>query len=645
MLSTSRFGTHSTSLTNPIDSGHRPDKSRKLNETIYALNIKRDADAMARFTLPFTATKTQATTYLCGVALFSISFLVFLNSAISFVITDRIGQKEGVGDAVGTLGFADELVVVVACPIWGVLSDRIGLRLVTVAGYVIVGLSLMVFVQAQNVYPQLLLGRMFFAVGAAATSTMVTAILPSMTYKAMNKSAPVSDPRAPEYARTNGGPSHSVTPSISSELTITPTRYRTQSDSSQDRRRGEEGASSHKSTSQLSGLVGMFTGCGALIALGLFLPLPTRFQKNGVSPSEAVADSFYVVGAVALVVGILCAYGLRNLPGESHKSWKKIIYRREASNKRRDSDTEKPPSYARLLLSSISLGMRDSDVGLGYVGGFVARASSVAISLFIPLFVNQYFISSGKCPVDPGASPLDPGEAKRNCQRAYIVASILTGVSQLIALLCAPVFGYLNAHYSQSKLPLLIASAAGVGGYSAFGVLKSPDPTGHNGNAGVFLIVALLGISQIGAIVSSLDLISRGVSHELSAEDEAITDNTTTNGGRTPNDRLRNPMDEEEEPLIPGRRNTPTALQRDSLKGSVAGIYSLAGGVGILILTKLGGALFDKVDVGSPFFMMAGFNALLFVLTLVFTCMNSFRYSNDDLETHGLLTTPHDDLD
>lgn len=101
--------------------------------------------------------------------MFSISFLVFLNSSISFVITDRIGQKKKVGDAVGTLGFADELVALVACPLWGILSDRIGVRNVAVAGYAIVGVSLFVFVQAKNVFPELLLGRLLFSVGGAAT--------------------------------------------------------------------------------------------------------------------------------------------------------------------------------------------------------------------------------------------------------------------------------------------------------------------------------------------------------------------------------------------------------------------------------------------------------------------------------------------
>jgi MFS family permease len=124
---------------------------------------------MAFLAIPITASKAQAATYFLCVCLFSISFLVFLNSTVSFVVTDRIGQKKGVGDVVGTLGFADELLAVVACPLWGVLSDRIGVRAVACFGYTIVGLSLILFVQAKNVYPQLLLGRLFFAIGGAAT--------------------------------------------------------------------------------------------------------------------------------------------------------------------------------------------------------------------------------------------------------------------------------------------------------------------------------------------------------------------------------------------------------------------------------------------------------------------------------------------
>lgn len=77
-----------------------------------------------------SATRFQVLTYLFGVCLFSISFLVFLNASVSFVITDLIKDHKRVGNAVGTLGFADELVALVACPAWGVLSDRVGVRTV-----------------------------------------------------------------------------------------------------------------------------------------------------------------------------------------------------------------------------------------------------------------------------------------------------------------------------------------------------------------------------------------------------------------------------------------------------------------------------------------------------------------------------------
>ena len=116
-----------------------------------------------------STTPLQALTYLLGISLFSISFLVFLNSSVSFVITNLIGVKDGVGDIVGTLGFVDEIVALVACPVWGLVSDRSGVRYVAVAGYTIIGVSLFVFVQSHNVYPQLLLARILFALGATAS--------------------------------------------------------------------------------------------------------------------------------------------------------------------------------------------------------------------------------------------------------------------------------------------------------------------------------------------------------------------------------------------------------------------------------------------------------------------------------------------
>ncbi|KAH3920785.1 hypothetical protein HBI56_011800 [Parastagonospora nodorum] len=565
------------------------------------------------FGLQFTASKTQVASYLFGVALFSISFLVFLNSSISFVITQRIGQSRDVGDAVGTLGFVDELVALVACPAWGLLSDRVGVRSVAVVGYTIVGVALWILVQAKNVYPELLLARILFSLGGSATATMVTAVLPAMTFV-----KPVErDPRSP--TRRTNGTSHAVAASISSELTITPARFRSSSrePTTATRTKKDTGAS----TSQLAGLVGMFTGCGALVALLLFLPLPTRFQEAGDSPAKAVASAFYVVGAIAILVALGCFFGLRSLPGEEGKGWRRLAGKDETKATDTRSTRDLVLIYPRLFWQSVRLGFTSSNIGLGYMGGFVARASSVAISLFIPLFTNHYFLQTGRCKVDPS----DPSNIKSACPEAYKLAAMLTGISQLIALICAPFFGYLSGRFPRYNIPLLVAAIAGIVGYAWFGSLTSPDYRSEDGTGAIFFIVALLGISQIGAIVCSLALLGRGINNDEAEHTELthVTDATNSTshpsaGATPPSSAPITPVDENAPLLLPSsqsrRASIPEAQSHNHIKGSIAGTYSLLGGFGILLLTKAGGALFDSTGPGSPFYMMAAFNALLLVV-------------------------------
>ncbi|KAI9825433.1 MAG: hypothetical protein M1832_001163 [Thelocarpon impressellum] len=530
-----------------------------------------------------TSTPLQTATYLLPVCLFSISFLVFVNSSISFLVTQGpVGLDRGVGDVVGTLGFADELVALVACPVWGVLSDRVGVRTVCVLGYGIVGAALFLFVQARNVYPQLLLIRLFFSLGGAATSTMVTAILPSMTAAAPAK--PPSPPQPPEDLEV---PS-SAAPSVSSELTITPARHARANAHIPSKPLSRITQST--SPSRLAGLVGVFTGCGALVALTVFLPLPARFSKlKGVSAAQALADSYYVVGAVALVMSTCCLLGLRNLNGEEGKGWKTLGGKSADASQSPDA---KPP-YRKLFWDAVVLGFTDADIGMSYLGGFVARASSVGISLFIPLFVHAYFIRSGLCSGDPTNHT---EEMKRECRRAYVLAAELGGTTQLTALVFAPLVGYLSDRSRRHNLPLLLGGLIGALAYTAFGLLRSPEPgSARGGSPLVFVLAALLGISQICAIVSSLGMLGQAV---VGSAQESLP----------PPSPLPNP-DAETTPLIPsidvpGRDLSP-------LKGSLSGIYSLSGGLGILLLTKLGGYLFDSTSPGAPFFMLAAFNGAL----------------------------------
>ncbi|KAG5977253.1 hypothetical protein E4U55_006943 [Claviceps digitariae] len=611
----------------------------------------------ARF-LPFapSTTPTQAVTYLLGISLFSISFLVFLNSSVSFVITDLIGQKDHVGDVVGTLGFADELVALVACPAWGLVSDRLGVRWVAVMGYGIIGIALGLFVQAENVYPQLLLARILFAVGASAAATMVTAILPSLTDEADDAHDGTGPPRCNKPNQRL-----SVAFSVESEATITPERYTRSLSTDSRASQGEQqqrAATKQGRPSALAGYVGLFTGCGALVALALFLPLPAWFgERDGVTPGQAVVYSFYVVGGISLVVAVFVFIGLRNLKGEEGKGWNNLLGRsleRSAGagaanddngngngndNGNRTGDRDEhgdgsgPPRqavpYLHLMKESVLLGFTDSRIALGYMGGFVARASTVAISLFIPLYVNTFFISNGFCQ----GSPNDPSpELKKECRAAYVLSSMLTGVAQLMGLLCAPAMGYLSERRGRVNYPVVMATVFGVVGYVMFPQLASPearDVDGRGGSPAVFLVVTLMGISQIGAIVCSLGSLGQGViavalpravrrepSVALARDGDESTESTESQP------LLTTGLSTDEEATAAA--STSASASRVRLKGSIAGVYSLCGGAAILLLTKLGGVLFDSVSRGAPFYMMAVFNAALLVTSMCMDASQAF---------------------
>ncbi len=220
------------------------------------------------------------------------------------------------------------------------------------------------------------------------------------------------------------------------------------------------------------------------------------------------------------------------------------------------------------------------------------------------MFVNDFFIRNGYC----RGSPNDPSEElKKECRAAYVLASILTGVAQLTGLICAPLFGYLSSRPGRVNYPVLVFTSFGIIGYIVFPQLSSPEfknVDGRGGTPAVLLSAALVGVSQIGAIVCSLGSLGRGV---LTADLP-----TLPSGGAAQSDGV----DEANEaaPLL--TEITPRRASRIRLKGSIAGVYSWCGGAAILLLTKLGGYLFDRWTTAAPFYMMAMFNGILLLASL-----------------------------
>lgn len=471
--------------------------------------------------------------------------------------------------------------------------------------------------QAEDVYPQLLLARLLFSVGGAAASTMVTAILPAVAGK------PHSE-HASDRGRATGPIENnrlSFSPSIASELTITPARYASRSPQRHTKLLTNDGDPDiARSTSRIAGYVGMLTGGGALLALMVFLPLPARFQYAGYDQETALKYSFYIVAVVALVLALWCSFGLAGLQTglgsdrftSADREDKSLIFRTSGALKEMYSD----------FLTAVLIGFRHSDIAIGYIGGFVARASSVGISLFVPLLVNAMFMSSDLCQVAGDLdNPTGLPDIKRRCPHAYVVAAELTGAAETVALIFAPIFGYWSAKSGKKEYPLIFASITGIIGYPLFANQFDPNDKDTGKRIIAFLAVSLIGISQIGAIVCSLGTLSKGILEGAIKKPKTSPVESTN---------------EENESLLNDQHLENRDTRLSALKGSFAGVYSLYGGAAILILTKLGGLLFDKVSVSAPFYIMATFNGILLLACVVLSLQRT-RGSNEENNSNGIL--------
>lgn len=156
---------------------------------------------------------------------------------------------------------------------------------------------------------------------------MVTAILPSLTDEDEELRNSALERAKAATRNRHSAARLSAAFSVESEATITPEVYsRSLSSEGRPVSAGVDPQGRAGKSSVLAGYVGLFTGCGALLALSCFLPLPAKFGEiDGVTPGEAVSYSFYVVGAIALLVAVFVFFGLRNIQGEEGKGWRLLL--------------------------------------------------------------------------------------------------------------------------------------------------------------------------------------------------------------------------------------------------------------------------------------------------------------------------------
>ncbi|KAJ3192307.1 hypothetical protein HK101_006759 [Irineochytrium annulatum] len=425
-----------------------------------------------------------------------------------------------------------KLISLVAVFLWGLASDKIGRRAVYVLSFTLMGLALCTYTLATTVYPSLLLLRLLFAIGGSAASSMLTAVLA-------------------DYG------------------------------SDQDR-------------SKTAGLVGLMSGSGALLALFVFLPMPSRYGDV----RQGLRTTFWIVGGVSIVFGGFLVWALRDvvasgalgaggrdgstepmaagasasglgssttslgrdappsaisadsteamLDGEDLE-WavaQGVGGQEEDASPSRGLKKDLPKTFFELAKEGV-LAARDTRILLGYMGAFLARGDTVILTLFIPLWVYKSYIDAGLC---DAPSP-DAPDVKDVCRNAYIRASALSGIAQTFALIGAPFFGWLGDRFYGPFSTIISAFI----GFVSYGVMFLIDPLGTP----VWITVCFVGLAEIGMVVGSLALV--------------------TSSARVPR----------------------------SIRGSVAGVSSACGALGILISSKVGGVLFDSWREGAPFFILA----------------------------------------
>lgn len=470
---------------------------------------------------------------------FNISFMVFLSSTQSFFLRDILGISTKIGNYIGTLGFADELISISLSPFLGALSDKIGAKVIQVFGIFIIGLSFFIFTFAKNVYPDLLLIRMLFAIGATAAGSMMTALLAELSTSGFKlssflKSPVVNDPIEQEDDYDDDDDEDSQVDLVDS------------------------GA---KKNGKLTSVIGISSGLGALFAVSIYLPLPNKFGETE-SPSLALKHSYFTVGSIAILASIFLSYGLFSsknfkipIIGRYISSYDDALTNLENEIEQDifhvDQETTQDNSYFHTLKLGF-LEAKNPKIALAYFGGFLARSTTIISAVFIPLYVNKYYYSTGICSRDD-----DDQAGGKGCREAYIQAAILTGILHLCSLIFAPLIGMIVDKIG-SVYTLLISCIFGIISNLGFAIFDNPK------SINIVLMCCLFGISEIGIILTSMSL---------------CTD------------------------------------KKREYNGAISGVYSLVGGLGILIISKLGG-FFADYWIGSPFIILGIFQIIMVIVGL-----------------------------
>ncbi|GEQ71224.1 hypothetical protein JCM33374_g4905 [Metschnikowia sp. JCM 33374] len=510
-------------------------------------------------------------------ALACIAFAVFLSASQPFYLANVIGiSPDKVGKVTGSLGVVDELTAIVMAPLIGTLNDRLqgiawkssrmpsGPRIIELGGFAALALALFGHGKiASHVVPDLYVLRSFFAVGI--TSVMGISVV--MLHEASNSD--FTWQKLKFWARKRS----------QDERTLDELHEDDRTDeiaADEDQLFVEEGDAVYSQKrkryhGKLSALLGMCSGSGALLAVVFFIPLPARLGQShqSWSTAECIQISYVILGGLALIAGaIVYALGYDS------------IKQRKLAQTSLAAETP-DATYLELLKEAVHVSLHSRKIQLAYLGGFIARSTAIATTVFTPLMVYKYYSATGSCGKVPPGIPGMPGSdadapqaradppSPSDCFNAFIFSAILTGVASTMSLLSTPVWSIVvDSPRMGSSFALFAGSVMSILGCFGLCIAGAGAEVYDPRNVWCFVALSLVGIAQMGAIIASMSLVSKAGQSLEDSEHRVI--------------------------------------------GSISGLYNLCGSVGILIVSKVGGTWSDHWVFG-PFFVLGLLNLALMV--------------------------------
>ncbi|CAI5756928.1 unnamed protein product [Candida verbasci] len=469
----------------------------------------------------------------------SIAIVVFLVSTQPFYIKEVIGiepqpgttKDQKIGYLIGLLGFFDETTSMISAPLIGTLNDKLnrlnysGSKIIQSSSFLILSIALFGygFINSRLV-PDMFIFRCVFAIGVTGVMSMITVLLNELTLSDFELRKLLFWKNSVEYQPVDE----------SNQVDV-------------------------KTNGKFSAIMGVSTGLGAIVSVSVLVTLPVKLanswdidMKWGLKYSYLIVMFFAIISFAMLM---LFLYDNNKIPQQELTL-----------------DEEKRP-YLEILKQGIEFSKHNKQAQYAYVGALVARSTTVATSMFIPLLVYNWYYNVGDCKIGNGN-----WAGKISCYDGYIFSAILTGVAQTIALVSAPLWGYLIDSPKFGKFKTLALSGL-IGAIGNLGLsfinndFKKYNPKTFT----CFLFVSIIGLSQIGLVISSMSVLSA----------------------------INNAHD---------------------IMGSLSGLYSFSGGIGIMIITLVGGFISDYWILG-PFFILGLLNLL--ILVTFYSFMRGENYKQD----------------